>query len=1676
MGTQGTGRKRSTKKERSTAEDDALNLIAREAESRLAAKRAARAEAREIRMKELERQQKEIFQVQKKYYGLNTKVDDRADGKWGDIEQWMEDSERYSRSSRIQTLSDDDERMSVGSRSSARSDLDAVGAYGVGDSSLHSHKKPKKKKKHKHKDKDKNSCDDDYSVLSSRSSRLSDESRVSRSSSRLDLTSSRLSDDTRVSRASRLDLQPASYASPDLYSYNGLSSSRNPGSTFNGYQFCRALQISQQFYRRPLDYSSYRSSGSRASSRAGSARASPVDNCGSVASFLRSAASSSGLPRDLDDVTIPDFSDVSRFAPAGRRGCDVEDRDYLEKGSRAASALTAATLTSIGGSSSRRGSGETAITVDAETSIREIKEIHELKDQIQDVETKYMQNLKEVKDALVEVDEKYRKAMVSNAQLDNEKNNLMYQVDTLKDSLMELEELLSESRRGHDDKVKEFEREKHAHTVLQFQFSEMKETLKQSEELLNDIRQLRLKQEGFVREITDLQETVEWKDKKIGALERQKEYTDPIRVERDELREEVVKLKDILKKHGIVLGPDLNINGEVGETDADGTSSADPASQPAQDAKTSPAEGNSMLGHTEETQLRSSREEEVDPEQHQEMFEDAKENHSSFDTLCNVAVVSTLETSSEAAEEQPTEEQLICLEEDKKTAIEEDNAEENGLSKDLNVDINDQSFTEVKDLIVCSPGLQGIVKSPEENVPETDTPTGGDLGEKSNPDLGKTETKSGSVDTHSDDIRESCNNLSEEQENKQEDVEKSNLRNTESCHQQKVAQDVRKESLPDESIPAVSNTEPQQEPENTEEAENDEAEEISSNPQPQGAAASGKRKKRKRRGKKKGGTQEDKNQQKDGTDIKKGKTEMDIGSAARDNVPTTEPEIDGSVTETLNESSVDQVKNEQDRQETVEVDGVEAVEPTETVSPNDTLKESRMDHVTDEHNKEQTLEMEKVEAAEAVATTETFSHIETPKEERVDDVMDEQNKEQSLEDKSVEAVEAVAPAHVETLKEERVDNVTDEQNKEQSLENKSVEAVAPAHVETLKEERVDDVMDEQNKEQSLEDKSVEAVEAVAPAHVETLKESRTDPRKDEHDEERALETEKVEEVGSITSPVPETNLTTSDLIDNSKGVESTDGLDKECSSSVDNSKSETDISADDNVIHESEIIDGAEEEVRSIDELASECTANNPENTFETSGKENTEAESHVPSSGDIAADKSESTSNSESKYNTSVSMSSTDGFHDALESLSGSELSAPVNKVSDRGPEESTETVKDDEEPGAETEQESFSPSPDGDDSELKADGAEKEELNGDLKEPEGLVEPDSSHDQNSDSLVSASLTKIADAFASVKSLFGTVVQAEQLDDVESQALQCEDQIDEPNAEASSESEEINTIDTINTPDSPKEATEIGSSVEQDHSTEESAVTEDPEHKNSQNDQQSETQQLPEPSKDKSDDDSSQPTLQESDEDEDDIDEGRSFDFDDMDIEVAVAMSLPKTPKQEEVDEGVGVMSDESNDGSSSNENRRDEPVESIGEKCTVDGGNQVDTQDTTPRDNKDSLADEDATSEKGEHLENVCEKQENVPEEEVRVADESRPIIDEGKVSNVGELGVVEDINQAMSPPVEIGSDAIKHELQGEDLDLPKSAEQGASNKEAQQTGKDVKRNGKKGKGKGKEECKMS
>uniref|UniRef100_A0A3P8PZ59 Leucine rich repeat (in FLII) interacting protein 1b n=1 Tax=Astatotilapia calliptera TaxID=8154 RepID=A0A3P8PZ59_ASTCA len=155
--------------------------------------------------------------------------------------------------------------------------------------------------------------------------------------------------------------------------------------------------------------------------------------------------------------------DEERMSVGSRGSLRVEertDREFPDKGSRTASTLSAATLASLGGASSRRGSCDTSFSVETEASIREMK------------------------DSLAETEEKYRKAMVSNAQLHNEKSTLMYQVETLREELNEMEELLWETRRRCDDAHKEWERERHAHSLLQFHFKDMKETLRKTEELL----------------------------------------------------------------------------------------------------------------------------------------------------------------------------------------------------------------------------------------------------------------------------------------------------------------------------------------------------------------------------------------------------------------------------------------------------------------------------------------------------------------------------------------------------------------------------------------------------------------------------------------------------------------------------------------------------------------------------------------------------------------------------------------------------------------------------------------------------------------------------------------------------------------------------------------------------------------------------------------------------------------------------------------------------------------------------------------------------------------------------------------------------------------------------------------------------------------------------------------
>ncbi|XP_032717133.1 leucine-rich repeat flightless-interacting protein 2 isoform X7 [Lontra canadensis] len=553
MGTPGSGRKRTPVKDRFSAEDEALSNIAREAEARLAAKRAARAEARDIRMRELERQQKEHS-----HYSF--------DRKWGQIQKWLEDSERarYShRSSHHRPYLGVEDALSIRSLGSHR--YDALKDRSSRLSSLnHSYSHSygmKKRSSGSHKDPLSGLYFDQRSYSSLRHSKPT--------SAYYTRSSSLCSDPLATSKSTRA----SSTANSGLLRSTSLVSLYD-GGLYNPYGS-----------RTPSEYSYY-------SSRASSARSSPVfpdDDTASIASSGRAS-------RGRRDSVVSVVSTADYFSRSNRRGSVVSevddvnipdlisldeksDKQYAENYTRPSSRNSASATTPLSGNSSRRGSGDTSSLVDPDTSLSELRDIYDLKDQIQDVEGRYMQGLKELKvlgpilqpkhaisESLSEVEEKYKKAMVSNAQLDNEKNNLIYQVDTLKDVIEEQEEQMAEFYRENEEKSKELERQKHMCSVLQHKMDELKEGLRQRDELIEENQRMQQKIDTVTKEVFDLQETLLWKDKNIRALEKQKEYIACLRNERDTLREELADLKETVKtgeRRGLVIIPDGTPNGDV---------------------------------------------------------------------------------------------------------------------------------------------------------------------------------------------------------------------------------------------------------------------------------------------------------------------------------------------------------------------------------------------------------------------------------------------------------------------------------------------------------------------------------------------------------------------------------------------------------------------------------------------------------------------------------------------------------------------------------------------------------------------------------------------------------------------------------------------------------------------------------------------------------------------------------------------------------------------------------------------------------------------------------------------------------------------------------------------------------------------------------------------------------
>ncbi|KAF0027254.1 hypothetical protein F2P81_019995 [Scophthalmus maximus] len=384
MGTQGSGRKRAPLKDRFSAEDEALSSIAREAEARLAAKRAARAEARDIRMRELERQQKE---------GLDDDV--------------MSVRSYRSTSSAIRDLG------SSKSRSSPRR-KDALSDSLYTSSALKSSRSTVR------------TCI--LVILATASSSSTAGTGLSRSHSMASIY-----DDTGLYGSGNSSRAPSEYS---WYSSGASSTRSSPASSSDD---DTVSSVSQERFSR---------------GRRDSVSSDFSDISESAADYFSRSNRRGSIVSDLDDLSIPDLDALDEK-------CDKQFPDYSRPSSRCATpGLSPATLASLGGTSSRRGSTDTGSVYDPDTSLSELRE------------------------SLAEVEEKYKKAMVSNAQLDNDKANLIYQVDTLKDVIEEMEEQTAEMKRELEEKSKELERQKHTCTVLQHKQEELKEGIRQRDELI----------------------------------------------------------------------------------------------------------------------------------------------------------------------------------------------------------------------------------------------------------------------------------------------------------------------------------------------------------------------------------------------------------------------------------------------------------------------------------------------------------------------------------------------------------------------------------------------------------------------------------------------------------------------------------------------------------------------------------------------------------------------------------------------------------------------------------------------------------------------------------------------------------------------------------------------------------------------------------------------------------------------------------------------------------------------------------------------------------------------------------------------------------------------------------------------------------------------------------------
>lgn len=1077
--------------------------------------------------------------------------------------------------------------------------------------------------------------------------------------------------------------------------------------------------------------------------------------------------------------------------------------------------------------------------------------------------------------------------------------------------------------------------------------------------------------------------------------------------------------------------------------------------------------------------MRGCREEEVAAEQQETLEED--ENLLSPDALCNVVEVPKTEA---CLENQPAEEQETCL------PKEECMSGESDLIKDLSVDAIDCPDIGAEKVIIVRQNVE-IQTSPKESVPQTKA-SEEETFEKS-PGL-----------TESTNVKA---NITEHLENSQQGPgEERSLRTTELNPQENAAQVLQKQILAEESVP---NTEPQQEPDNAAEANDDEAEEVPSKSQPQVSTASGKKKKKKRKSKKKGGSLDNKNQQKDKENVDK--SEKNQKPALSNDEVTNEP--DTSVTETLKTPPSDQVSNEQDGQEPDQVDAVEPAEncsqkelitglvcnkvnteetinaktlgEAECVGSSETIDEAKVELIKGDQNEEETLEREKkqlvkptdscserktlqesikdhvsgefeegepgpLENTDAVVSLETPSHMETPNDARREIIEDIQNEEETLEtEKMAEAVEPTQSlSKRESFQEPVPDHVSDVLDKGKTT---SEEVDAAISSETPCEARAEDV---QNQEETLDTKKVGSLGSSEMYFLkEPFQELITDHVSDELREGKTIRTEESEEaVVSCEMPYRPETL-------NKAGVERTE-----------DEQNKEEILEMPKIEPEAKEPTESLSHVESFEESITDCELRKDGGLLLFKVKEQESTNSPGPKTSHLKSELIEDPSEVD------ILIVDTRG-----ENSDSGEVQTPPETVDETKHETTAESgSKDDHKPESHSprkgdtdvdkpESKDRNSTPSHDDHDDDEDVAKSLAVDSDNADPTNIgldIGPKANDGQP--------MPKIANEEEVVAScreveLKQNRTENEELNEDEAGSGNQSDSDRKPKG-FNTENGQDGTENT-NQADSKTETKDLEAAgvMITSQSSEEKETAEHPEPLNAQQDEDTGSscldplaEQIHESSRKEAEGvDSPQPSHQDSNDEDDNVDdEGQSFDFDDLDTEVALESTASIIPEQEVVEKGLEVVIDGTNVGGSemaqsnseTHKKTEDKPVDSGDEKVTVDEVNHLVTKaDCVPQQDQNSLPPGGSSP---KEVENVCEEKQNATKEK----EKDLAVASEKSTENI-------------SASVKEGVDVIQ-----QDLDSPKIVDQNVADKDAPPSGKDAKKSTKKGKGKGKEDCKMS